>query len=242
MLSRARRLGSSSFGRSLGGDGMARVTESFTRLGLVGWFKGDVGLFTDTGKTTAATGESDLIAAWEDQSGAGNDLLQATEGDRPALNLAVLNGHNVVAFSSKFMRLASPVTMNAFTGFVVAKDTADSSVWISEGDTTNSYIYTSNIVRFKSGSGTQIDTGAITENEWHIAEGRTDGTTANAYHNGTPSSDQANTEDMTWAAAGQYNGSALITGQIAEILIYNRALSTAERNKVEEYLNLRFGL
>lgn len=244
MLRRDARLGhGSNFDVSMG-SGFSRQNSltPISTLNLVGWFVGDLGVFTDTAKTTPATSEGALIAAWADQSGSGNDYLQASEGDRPALNLAEKNGHNAVEFATKFMRLATPVTMNACTIFIVAKDTADSSVWVSEGDSTNSYVYTSNIVRFKSGSGSQIDTDPITENEWHIAGGRTDGTTANSYHNGDASAGQANTEDFTWAAAGQYNSSALITGQIAEIIIYSRALSASERSAVESYLNAKYVL
>ena len=208
--------------------------------GLIGHFRSDTGLYTNTTMSTPATAASAAIAAWKDLSGAGNHLIQATSNLRPSLSLNVRNGFPAVVFASDYMRIATPVTMNAFTGFVVAQDTADSSVWVSEGTSTNSYIYTSNLVRFKAGSGTQRDTSTITENQWHIAGGRTDGTTANAYHNGTASANQANTEDMVWGAVGQYNGSALIGGQIAEIVLYNRALSATERAQVEKYLNEKY--
>jgi hypothetical protein len=38
------------------------------------------------------------------------------------------------------------------------------------------------------------------------------------------------------------NASNLFSGDIAEVLIYNRALSTSERQQVEQYLLNQYGL
>jgi len=211
------------------------------RTNLVGWFMASAGAYTDVGASVPAITNGDLVYVWQDQSGSGNHFIQATSGSRPVFATNVRNGNPALTCSSKTMSLAGNVTMNACTLFVVAKDNTSSSLWVGKGTDTESYLYTSNIVRFKSGSGTQIDTSSFTANLWHIAQGRTNGTTCNSYYNASlTSADQANTEDFIWRSMGLYNGSALINASIAEILIYNASLTASEMATVRTYLNGKY--
>ncbi len=220
----------------------ANQTAAPLSANLVGWFKADAGIFTDAGGTTPAVTNGDLVYVWKDQSGSGNDLSQATSGDRPVLATASRNGRNTLTLSSKIMALAGSVTMNACSIYVVAKDNTGSSIWVSNGDDTTSYLYTSNIVRFKSGAGTQVDTAVIPANQWHMAQGRTDGTTCYSFHNTTASAAQANTDDFVWKAIGKYSAAALINASIAEILIYSDAHSDPQMTQIRDYLNARWAI
>ena len=48
----------------------------------VGWYRANAGAFSDAGTTPANSGDG--VYQWNDQSGAGNHLTQATAGNRPA--------------------------------------------------------------------------------------------------------------------------------------------------------------
>lgn len=50
----------------------------------VGWYRAGVGVFSDAGTTPANSG--DAAYQWNDQSGSGNHLTQATAGNRPVFN------------------------------------------------------------------------------------------------------------------------------------------------------------
>ncbi len=67
--------------------------------GLIGWYKADVGVFTDTSCTTPAT-NTQTVACWKDQSGNSFNLLQATAGDRPQFLSAGLNSKQTIQFTA----------------------------------------------------------------------------------------------------------------------------------------------
>lgn len=51
--------------------------------GLVLWLKADAGRFTTAAGSTAASADADPVGRWEDQSGSGLHVLQATDAARP---------------------------------------------------------------------------------------------------------------------------------------------------------------
>jgi hypothetical protein len=67
------------------------------------------------------------------------------------------------------------------------------------------------------------------------------------YQNGTQSGNTASAglntpTGATYIGGVNSNASNLFSGDIAEVLIYNRALSTSERQQVEQYLLNQYGL
>ncbi len=77
------------------------TTPGFTPTQIAGlklWLKADAGLFKDAAKAQPATADADAIYTWADQSGNGNDAIQATLANRPLLKLAIQNGKAVVRF------------------------------------------------------------------------------------------------------------------------------------------------
>jgi hypothetical protein len=53
-------------------------------------------LFQDTGGATPATADTNPVGRWNDLSGNGRNVTQATAGNRPILKTAIQNGRNVV--------------------------------------------------------------------------------------------------------------------------------------------------
>lgn len=68
--------------------------------GLAAWYRSDRGLWQDTAGTIPAVADGDPVGRWDDQSGNGRHLTQATAGLRPLLKLAIQNGRPVVRFAS----------------------------------------------------------------------------------------------------------------------------------------------
>jgi len=59
----------------------------------------DVGTWQDAGKSTPADDDAEDIYTWEDQSGNGYDVIQATAADRPAVETGLLpGGRRVIHF------------------------------------------------------------------------------------------------------------------------------------------------
>jgi hypothetical protein len=65
---------------------------------LAAWYKADAGVYTDAGTTLATNTQT--VQQWNDQSGHGNHLTQATSGLRPQFLSAGLNGLPAVQFTA----------------------------------------------------------------------------------------------------------------------------------------------
>lgn len=101
------------------GGGMASLLPP-PSANLIGWWKSDTEVFTDTGFTTPATASNDAVKGWKDQSGAGNHLTEATNA--PTLQLAQVNGKPSVRFDGVNDKLAAAFTLDRpFTYFLVVK-------------------------------------------------------------------------------------------------------------------------
>lgn len=66
--------------------------------GLQLWLKADGTLWQDSARTIPATADADPVGAWDDASGNGNHVTQATSTKRPTLKLSILNGKPVTRF------------------------------------------------------------------------------------------------------------------------------------------------
>lgn len=64
--------------------------------GLALWLKADAGLYQESTFTTPAVSDGDPVGGWQDQSGNGRHLLEATSNKRLTLKLAIQNGRSIV--------------------------------------------------------------------------------------------------------------------------------------------------
>ena len=76
---------------------------AFVPTGIAGlqlWLDGSdiTTLYTDSAKTTPVTSDGDVVGAWADKSGNGNDAVQATTADKPLYKTAIQNGKSIVRF------------------------------------------------------------------------------------------------------------------------------------------------
>ena len=217
---------------------------------LTVWLKSDAGLIVDG---------SGYVQTWQDQSGQGHDATQSTAGIQPLKVDNFWAGRPVVRFDGSDDRLQLPLTSTLgiqnhdYEMFVVARSTSSGIQFLISGGTEEHYEIHLNSspggqgVRFipnspwqtqsvDYGSHTQFTTGAF-----HAFGARVDTGTGYIRVNGVQSTDtassaQSNQNVNLYLGIRGGDASYPLAGDIAEVLIYNRALTPAERAQVETYL------
>jgi len=194
---------------------------------------------------------------WSDQSGNARHASQGTADYRPLLVQGGLNGRPVLRFDGTDDRIESAVFPSnlpqPFTMFVCFKsavqDTNKMAVALG-GIYQNNTIcigcrYTkygmSNVLTHSKDSPVSVDTN------WHIVVGVLDGDNSYAVCDGQAGekASMGTTEQSTWRL-GSYilipPTSCFLNGDIAAAIVFNRALSDAERQRVERWLATRYGI
>ena len=231
-------------------------TTAISRNGLICWLRADQG-------TTLVSGK---VSSWNDSSGSGNSATQATAAKRPTFTADAINGLPALLFNgtSTFLQLPSPgfssFTSGGVTGFLVTEPTAVTAgarffdlgngatadnIYLDEPTSTGASLYTYNVA-----SGTSVtSSSAITLNQFQLLEFVDNGSgTATIFTNGQQGA-QSTTMNTVNNVARTSNfigqGSAtgnFFKGYIAEMILYNRALSTSEIALIEGYLIQKYSM
>ena len=202
---------------------------------------------------SAITGlnDNDPIETWQDLSGSGNNATQATLGNRPIYKTNVLNGQPVVrGDGSKHMGLISQVqNTGSLTYFFVGNINNDSFFFAGLGSGTSAKMGlwgSSFFLRLVAGD-TNDSSINWTFNNNHIlftvtrdindkVDVHFDSSNANRLYNDNTHSGTATIDTLFTGEVGTQD----LNGDIAEILIYDRALTTEEREEVEQYLGVKW--
>jgi hypothetical protein len=229
-------------------DGIWPFVATLPTTDLIAWYDAGEGVFDATSGGSAVT-DGNAVARWEDQSGSGFHLTQATAAAQPTLNNSTLNGLPVLTFASGD---AISTALSVVTGatlrtiFAVCRGaTANTNVIADLGDGSGAgtqYAITGEIgVRVASGSrifGTSLSAThalvAVT-----ATTGDVSGTELRV--NGSAASVSSTSARTLNTQSGLRVGSSL-GGDIAELLIYDAALSTTDRDAVESYLTTKYAL
>lgn len=238
-------------GRNLGGvttrsvevTGTTAPPGAVPTTGLHLWLKADAGVTTSNGVN---------VASWADQSGNGRDATMPQATRQPELVGSALNGLPVIRFGgAQSFVLDTPATPTRFTIFIVGKNTKLSDVSIILGPSGNS---PNNQLRWENdtqalfvgtGNGLPVVTATIGNTRvYHAFSTQYDGATMSVYRDGGFVSSAAFSTAGPWifASVGAFFSSLFMEGDLAEILIYDRPLSTSERESVDSYLRARYGL
>lgn len=230
--------------------------------GLLLWLKGDADTFQDSAKTIPAASDGDVLGAWADLSGFGNDALQSTTANKPLLKLAIVNNKPIIRFdgNNDTLSVALDLALSAsdnLTIFFVSKpvSAANSKMvlgnQIDAGNRQGLRILYDNLERIEfftvsgAGASTSVRTGV--DANFAIVVAVLDAGVQEIYKNGSLI-DSDTQEDMTGHSAtlllgiNRSAGPSFFDGDIAEILIYNSALSTDDRQSIENYLNGRYAI
>ena len=203
--------------------------------GCVLWLRADAGVQTN---------EAGCVTNWADQSGNGKDASQTDPARLPLYTAEAIRGNPAVTFDGAPEpdgdRLAF-VDTPMQTIFIVNKvlsGTPEGGGIIGRADAdlsvrrTNSlrWQFPGNENDFSSSAGSLFtvngfNTAAVGENTWHALMAQRSG--------GTQSYN---------AIGGGYYQSRSFKGNIAEIIAFNRALTSEERGRINDYLYQKYGL
>jgi len=207
---------------------------------------------SDSSTITTATG----VSQWNDKSGQGNNVSQATTASQPAVISANQNGKDIIRFDgSNDVLIRSTYTGGAITQqvytFIVCKmpSTANGVYgWVYDSDASSRHTF---IVNSISSPNHQIYAGTA------LTGTSVDSTNFKLYSllfNGSSStlrraktnilSGNAGTANMNGIWLGSDNGGTTYNSnvEIAEILIYDAILSDTDRDNIESYLTNKWGL
>lgn len=211
-----------------------------TVAGLKVWLKGDI-----------VSGDT-----WTDQSGLGNNFTGVT-----GLQVSnVINGHAVIRTANHSTAIPSTFDLNdaaSSTIFVVCKpaDTGWGEIIGTAGDTWYLAFFGGNSTIFRTWTNTSanfFDHGTLTDyttaffyytinvNETTGANGTTDLRQSGVAKSSSPSRGRGNFGSLIIGDARPSTQG--IQGDIAEILIYDAAITGTDRTNIENYLKDRFAL
>ena len=219
--------------RNPGGSGGSAIPQS----GLSLWLKADVGI----------TLNGSNITAWEDQSWNGNN---ATATDTPTLS--TVSGKTFVDFAGGYFTGNELVTSPYATIMCVARFSSTRDIEIifqqfSSGDNIAFYRGFNTDNGFRIYNGSDLNSSSLTNNNQTYLFGVTvNNDTGTLYLNATEDG-SGYCGEITPSGSyylGRWVGESLTTTelQMAEIVVYNRVLTTPERQQVESYLNSKYAI
>jgi len=206
-------------------------------------------LWLDAADTSTITESGGDVSEWRDKSGNGNDVTQATAADQPVTGTRTINGLNVLDFTgTSWMRtVAETIISQPVTVFAVVEHDVIPAV--------GHYIYDSRGAANRHGfvmTPTTMDLFTTTPSlkagtaetgirlYMTVANSPNSSIAINAQVVGTGDTGAADFDMLTLGR--RHTSIANLDGAIAEILIYDSALSDSDREAVETYLADKWGI
>jgi hypothetical protein len=197
-----------------------------------------------SGSVTNTTANTDFVTAWADQSGQGRNAVEE-ENDGKKL-LVEINGKSFVGFNNTSMILP-PIS---FVGTIFAvvrfniSSTEDygSRILYQTTDSGDNFQFTrglnsTNIFYLRSVGDGAFSSVSTNNNTNYLIGATFNSSSASLFLNGTsvgsgPIEENSGAGDLYIGQGEPY--------KMAEIIVYNRVLTTSERQQVEEYLNHKY--
>ena len=210
-------------------------------------------LEADSGVTTDG---SDLVTGWTDQSGFGNDVTGA--GD-PRLVADGLNGQPVIAFDGDGDKLENILGLNGLpeggedrTVFFLANYKSNGTGGFTYGNNATNEAFGTVVNNqgdlaiqawgFGQDNPSNVDgTGA----GWLIQEAKLEGGVLTHYKDGTvidSSPHSYNTSSDKLVIGAEIDSSPYLDMEVGAVIVYDRALTDAERQQIEAYLQDKYSL
>lgn len=249
---------------SSGWSMLAETAPDATATAPTLWLSADVTVYTDTGLTTPVVSDGDLVAGWKDRSGVGHNFTQGTAGSRPSYRLAVRNGKPVIRFDgvdnlmTNAALLSTYITDTAYTVFAVFKATvlnsAGATTYGNDGliADTGAYfgLYLKNTPRVSIYNWDGADHAAhqtINTTDFNVIQARHESGNLYISKNGGADSSptvSGGTDNLggTMVLGADRLGAIFFDGDLAELIIYNVALSSGDRTGVTNYLRNKYAI
>ncbi len=231
----------------------------------------NLALWLDAANAASLTFNGNNVSAWSDLSGNARDFSQSTAAAQP-IGTRTYNGRRVLDFQGAQRLSGNAASLNiarnvgALTMFVAGQfDTlAASSAFVfvsrngstAQGRASLSYNYGLNQA-LAGGRRTDADAfaaaGYAPNTDANVLTGVLDYTNSDAFifQNGTQQNSNtlfhangntSNTDSDIVVIGSIGDGTQSLDGWIAEIIVYQRALRAAERQRVERYLGRKWGI
>ena len=208
------------------------------------------------------------VSQWNDKSGANNHALQATTANQPSTYTSA-NGLTGMNFgTSNFFRgsFSSPITGTTLSAFVILNmnastynygralslSTSNNNDYIGGAGGTNIARNAGNVALWAEAFGGSGIAGpfSINTSTNYIVDSMFDGTTHIAYLNGSNVASVATSSSFSIYLFGigfqayqlVSSGADYWIGYINEVIVYNTALTEAQRQNIESYLAQKWGL
>lgn len=206
--------------------------------------------------------DGDPITTWEDQSGNNNDATQSTGSAKPTYQTNELNGKPVVRLdgTDDYLDFGDPAALdfgtNSFSIFIVVKAAdEEAAVFVKDnyaGDGNGILIFRSSSAtdNYAYYNGTDTIVIGTADANYHLLEVVRSGTGAGQLAvfrdgvAGTPGTESRTLDNAINAYLGISNSvdDVFLNGDFAEIIIYDSALSQANRESVEDYISSKYGI
>lgn len=216
-------------------------------------------VWLDAADTYTITSSGGTVSAWKDKSGRGNSPTQATGANQPATGTRTISSLNVLDFngSSTFMTMPSnDIFDNPFSLFIVSQsDTIASQktmIGRQQGSESGGFNIrvagnSTNFTAFAVGNGSTFSTvdltGVSTNTVIHSVT--FNGAVSYQINNGSITTAGSVTYDnasVRAATIGNVASGAYWDGAIAEIVIYNRVVTSTEQVFLNRYFARKWGV
>ncbi len=219
-------------------------TDPSAITGLQCWFKAD---------SITGLSDSDPITTWTDSSGNSRNATQAVSGKRPLYKTNIINSQPVVHFDGvdDFLQTAGFTLAQPETVFIVIKELSvhDAVSYVFDGiNGTDDMVgyFPGGKFRMYAGLNGPVSDAVVGLTNFQIFICTYNGAASNLWQNGTLSvNSPANAGTRTpggLTIGNSANGSWPEESYIAEIGVYNKTLSTVERQGLESYLAVKYGI
>jgi hypothetical protein len=222
----------------------------FTPLHLPG-----LALWLDASDTSTITASGGAVSQWNDKSGLGRNVSQATGSLQPTTGANTQNGLNVLTLSGDLLRtattttIADPISVFAVSYVRSGAGVADRRV-LTHNDSINwqfneGYSISGSGVTVELYAGVGVSAGATyTQGVWRVMCGVDNGTASYAASNGIVGTiGDAGSFSLGLGAVGaKYDGTQGLDGRLAELIVCSVAVSTSQRIQTEQYLAAKWGL
>lgn len=208
--------------------------------GLALWFKADAG--------TSTTTNGAAISQWNDQSGNARHVAQATGANQPTYQENVVNGRPVVRFdgTNDYLEATGFTLTQPNTMFVVAKpaNVASNGKNVVDGVTTRNAVTIGTTPKIGLNAGSDVNSTLDWTVAFQLVTAVFNGASSLVRRNGVASAAvNPGTASLAGIRIGTFNGSlAMWNGDVAEVLVYNAALSTVDRDAVESHLTSKYAI
>ncbi len=212
---------------------------------LVSWWKADALSLSD----------ANPVSTWPPTAGLENSALTQTGSNRPTYRTSRINGLPSVAFasaSSQSLDTGAWITSRAvpntvFTAFRYG--TITGNLYSGRSGVFNYAGLLAGKLDIGTGGGGGVSTEADLDNDWHVLGAVYNGAATALYLDGrravatgtTSTGASANLPGLRMGSNSSGSG-AYLDGEIAELVVYDAALTPAEVAQVMSYLGTKYGL